>query len=536
MAATGSMPQDSRSQPLAKSTGLPIELSKPSPTSPSLEIIRAKDVATPPPLSSSMTPPPSSQIPPRPVPMTPPRPSQEDYLTSVRTPTPSMSLLSSPPPTIQASGKDFCLNDNGFRVPTPHEIARASPAELRDVLESSTSELGNLSVQLQEARTAAAHYKLQHNLLQIETTEAFNRMVVENEMTKREVEILQAVDYHETPLGTPVSKTVVDDSRITQDHLSQELKHFYAAVQNENDVLRRRLYRAKKIILDREGTIDTLTEDNYQLRKRIKENRDHLNKLRGPGGLYEFSTPRQSQTLSPATPRRSTPRNPSSAKSIHLQSARSGGDDRLAALLRVTDQVLSQEQHASVSSTPRDKSSKASQLGHTRGTHSLSSLQSTNRESRPNTATSASLLPPVSFSSGPLSQSSQMSPPGPRTQGKHRRRESRDSTISASEREDNGQYDESEDEDVPESQASQLATSMLRRASSSKVESPSSSAAKTSGLLQTKLFGQVKKVVTDRAPTHELSKKRVHNVKDIEERGAKRPKVLEGVGLGIGYP
>ena len=86
------------------------------------------------------------------------------------------------------------------------------------------------------------------------------------------------------------------------------------------------------------------------------------------------------------------------------------------------------------------------------------------------------------------------------------------------------------DDELPASQASSLATSMLRRLpanSSSDEPNSSNQVAKTNKLLQTKLFGQVRKAGVERLDPVALKRKR-----SLEEQGPalKKPK---DVGLGI---
>ena len=100
-----------------------------------------------------------------------------------------------------------------------------------------------------------------------------------------------------------------------------------------------------------------------------------------------------------------------------------------------------------------------------------------------------------------------------------RDRRDRDSTISASDEE------ALTDEDLPQSQASSLATNMLRRNPGSQESSIlPGKAERSSKLLQTKIFGQVKKVGGAR--------KRHASVGESD--AVKKMKLTEGVGLGIG--
>jgi len=107
-----------------------------------------------------------------------------------------------------------------------------------------------------------------------------------------------------------------------------------------------------------------------------------------------------------------------------------------------------------------------------------------------------------------------------------RDRHDRDSTISVTDDEE-----AITDEELPPSQASSLATNMLRRNPGAQA-SPSltAGAERSSTLLQTKLFGAVKKPGIDRAAT--MGKRKP----SFGEPGVvtKKTRLGEGVGLGIG--
>ncbi len=113
---------------------------------------------------------------------------------------------------------------------------------------------------------------------------------------------------------------------------------------------------------------------------------------------------------------------------------------------------------------------------------------------------------------------------------KERSRKSRDSTISAEDAEEIAAYNESAEEDIPESQASQTATEMLREDPGESMEvvgSPTEPtlAAETSGLLQAKIFGSVTKSGVEK-------RKRVDDSAEFER---KRMRTADGgIGLGIG--
>ena len=107
-----------------------------------------------------------------------------------------------------------------------------------------------------------------------------------------------------------------------------------------------------------------------------------------------------------------------------------------------------------------------------------------------------------------------------------RDRHDRDSTISVSDEEE-----AVTDDELPPSQASSLATTMLRRNPGSQASpSQTASAERSSHLLQTKLFGAVKKAGVDRS-TVSSKRKASFGEPDVVN---KKTKLGEGVGLGIG--
>ncbi|KAI9827840.1 MAG: hypothetical protein M1832_004329 [Thelocarpon impressellum] len=496
-----------------------------------------------PPPPHSMTPPPSTQVPQRLPSLSPPPTLADAQAAPGRTPTPT-SLLSSPPPTVPQLRKQDSAAEPAYELPSPEQVSSASAGDLRSMLQTSVSEL-------QKLRTSAAHYKLQHTLLSIEMDEAVKRMAVEHEMTRREVEVLQVADQaqrqrHQQSSYSPSPTPAQRQESSSQAQLAAELKQHCAVLQAENDQLRRRLRRAKKVIVQKDGDVTSLQEDNQRLRKRIKENREHVNRLRRPGGLYDTATPRQADTV-PATPQHDPPKHPGGSRSGQVASTRTDREDTFAALL-LADQVLSQETNSVPSTPTRARPPKPSHLGHSRGSHSMSSLQPMPRPSHPLTSSSSTLLSPVVFSSPGVSaaRSTQIVEQGRQQQ---RRRESRDSTISASEGEGEGtpraryQDETEEDEVVAESQASQMATALLRRASAASAASARANpAGKTSGLLQTKLFGRVSKPGLDKPGTAKAHLGKRKGAPEDEaghgeslERKSRRNRTGGDVGLGIGY-
>jgi acetyl-CoA acyltransferase 1 len=409
-----------------------------------------------------------------------------------------------------------------FLAPSPHEIAGASAAELREMLQAALVDNTRLDADFREARMSAAHYKLQHNLLSIETEEAAKRMEVEHDMTRREVEVLQMAEQSRQVRGEYGSPVHLASTRYIA-----ELNAYCEAIDNENSLLHRRLQQAKKIMEEKEDYIVAVMEENRSFVKRIKENREHLNRLKSPGGLYATATPRPSTGTFPVTPQRQYHDTPKATpRTLHQDHGDS--QDSFAALL-LADRVLNQENNSAPSTpTVSVRPSHRSQIRHSRNVQSLSSLPSTPQRSRPMT-NNGNLLPSVQFApqSEPRYRTQQDRFAAQSERERERSRRDRDSTISASDAEEMANY-QSEDEEIDESQASQTASAMLRRDPRESFEvagSPNSNkVSEKSGLLQSKLFGTVTKSGAEK-------RKRV----DGEEFSGMKIRVSEeGVGLGIG--
>ena len=468
---------------------------------------------SPAPPTSSITPPPSTQT------LNP----RHAILSGVNGDiTPTYSALSSPPPT----GANGYKRDGaaGATIPrlTSEELAGATNADLRKMLEVAAKEKQTLQAKLAESRMTAAHYKLQHNLLSIESEEVAKRMEVEHEMTRREVDVLQhAFQSRESP---------------NQDYIAK-LKNYCYAVEEDNKALSRRLENAKKIIEAKDDELASVKEKEERLLTRIRENREHLNYLRSPGGIFHIATPKPSNNSYPATPQqyRSTPKHtPMTDRSV--RQGRDHSQEPFAALL-LADRVLSQENN-SAPSTPNlsRRADPRTSNKHSRGVQSLSSLPGTPGSGRPGIANST-LLPSVQFR--PEAESHLASSQNER----ERRRKSRDSTISVSDNEELTHAEEmaravlssfrEESEEVPESQASQNAAEMLRidpresfEVAASRNNTPTPS--EKSNLLQSKIFGTVTKGVAEK-------RKRGDDEVVAEYPTKKLRAGPEGISLGIGF-
>ncbi|KAL8861582.1 MAG: hypothetical protein Q9178_002106 [Gyalolechia marmorata] len=466
--------------------------------------------STPPPGPIDLTPPPSTQI-----------PKHTKSIVPSDQPEPS---LASPPPTFKP-GPPITQGRLFGEVPTMQAVEKMPEDQVRTLVTE-------LLPALTEARMSAAHSKLQHNLLSIETSEAASKAEVEREMTRREVQVLQA---------SPRLLSPRSPQNTAQRHLEVALKKC-RELQDRNDQLEHRMHAARKLIRDLSGTNEDLMEDNHLLRQRIRQNRDHLNAMRSSGAISVNGTP---LTEFPTPAHHRTPRTPATARPTHTINRPPGSGGTFDALL-LADAVLKNHEINSVPSTPtRTKTKKFNQAHHIRGAHSLSSLPSTPNRSRPVTADTALLTPtpqriisPHATFFAPGNHSNNPNHPINPAQSPLPQRDDRDSTISASEDEGEGHI-----EHVTASQASQRATEMLRRsamnpnnnsARSSQHHKPSVPARIEPN--QSKIIGHVKKY---RGDGNDRIDKRLVSSSMYEDarRGTKKVKIgngnRESVGLGI---
>lgn len=389
-------------------------------------------------------------------------------------------------------------------------IEKMDEAQLRALVSELLPALG-------EARVTAAHSKLQHSLLSIETEESAKRAEVEHEATRREVQVLQE--------GSPVHRHSFSP-RSPQASMQRSL-HLALAhcreLQQENFMSNKSLKASKKVIAQLNGQNTDLKEHIQLLRQRIKDNRDHLKELQSSGAisihgtpLTEFSTPLP----------KDTPRTPATTGRA-ARDANQAVSSQIDALL-FAGQVLNGEAN-SVPSTPSQPRSRKIHQQHIRGAHSLSSLPTTPNRSRPVTADNVFVA--STERSGANHRVSLSAPSTQFTQqDKTLAREDRDSTISASEGEDV--------EQLPGSQASRAAANILRRSLESQRDTSTAPAQilDTGKLTQGKLFGQVKKPSVART---EVSTKRGNDVNSYDEivRNSKKSRTAEStsdrVGLGI---
>ena len=356
-----------------------------------------------------------------------------------RTPSPTIPISKSggftsltPPPTTQAirhasfisaperrSQNAKSVHKLG-RLPTVDEAQSFSAEECRDSLLEVLPILG-------ETRMTLAHTQLQLNLLSIEATEAAQRAEVEYEMMRREAEVLRA--------GSPIlqGRRANFGDHSSFPHMQRQLEAALEAgrdLEADNYQLKNRLRQAKRIIKQLSGQKIQLSEDNHLLRQRIKQNRAHVDATRPVDtspNTFLLPRTRPNKPIRSATP----------------------AQNPLDALL-MADQILSGNP-SSMPATPSPHRLHRQRNGHTRGVQSLSSLPSTPTRRRRMSATDLAVATPANRITYPNPATASYTAPARHS------REDRDGTISASE-------DEAltDDETITASQASQVATSMLK--------------------------------------------------------------------------
>lgn len=382
------------------------------------------------------------------------------------------TAISTPTTTRKNASKD---------LPSLDYIDRVGVDELRNIAKS-------LVADLTDARITGANARLQHHLLLLETRQAAERAEVENQLSRRQVDFLRV---KQTKPSTSPPSAAQPSSKATE-ALAKTVQDLESQCE-VLDELCEKLKREKDLQAER---IQSLSEHNTLLVTRIRENREHFTRIRE--NSPQFPTPREAYT----TPRRAYAR--------YQDDTPAHGP--FAALI-AADQILSQET-ASVSSTPTKLQASQFKKGHTRGARSLNSIRTPNNKDRPNT--SDGYLGSQLLLSAPASQFA--------TESALRERHERDSTISVSDQ------DMSNDQDVlADSQASSLATDMLRNNPQSfGINRHTQDAEKSSSLLQSKLFGNVKKPVIEPSSS---KLKRQYGFGDSSP--AKKARTEPKYGLGI---
>lgn len=503
--ALGRMDLQAASQDLVPTTETARPETPPTPVIPTKsESPEHRKFASPTPrTTSSMTPPPSSQLP--------------DSRTVARTPaSPTPPQLTSPPPTSKLPSQPPALLESAAALYSQDQINNASTDELRSMVNS-------LSNAFRDMRLSAAHYKLQYNMAVMESQESASRMAVELAMAQRELDVLQQAEEKRRAMVAP-EQSYHESANAANAIVMSEMSRQLQVLQNENEEIRDLYDQQKRLVEHREGELASLIEENDRLKTRIRKNRDHIAPLLEQ---IEQSSPRSVF----GTPHQPTPRNRVSRVPPALSNENSRGQNNFEALL-LADKMLSQET-ATAPSTPTRLHAPRSRFGHSRGAQSMSSLPQTpnRRTAQPRAEvprTPPHFIPTTIPQSAPPAHYQHQHQPKP----SHDRRQSSNSTITASSVDEEEAFTDREGEDeIPESQASQMATNLLRRAPSSskgQMSAPSSQ----QNLVQSKIFGQVKKGHGLTRP-NEFEKRRLQS---SEHHGSpkKRGRIDHGVGLGIG--
>jgi hypothetical protein len=394
------------------------------------------------------------------------------------------------------------------------QVNSASAEELRTMV-------NNISNALRDMRLSAAHYKLQYNMAVMESQESASRMAVELAMAQRELDVLQqAEEKRRNNMVTP-EQTYQESANAANTVLLSEMSRQNQMLQSENEELRDMLEQQKRVTEHREGELASVLDENDRLKTRIRKNRDHIAPLLEQ---IEQSSPRSNY----GTPHQPTPRNVLN-RVPHL-SEESRGQNNFEALL-LADKMLSQEV-ATAPTTPIRQYAPRSRFSHQRGAQSMSSLPQTPNRRAAFPRAEVPRTPPL-FVPTNIPQSA---PPAHyQAKPSNTRRQSSNSTITASSADEEEAFTDREEDEVPESQASQMARSLLQRAPPAKGMMSAPPLAQPANLVQTKIFGQVKKG-SGLTRAGELKRGRMPSTADLRTQTSppKRGRLDQGVGLGIG--
>ncbi|GAB7345782.1 hypothetical protein MBLNU457_4047t1 [Dothideomycetes sp. NU457] len=263
--------------------------------------------------SASLTPPPSSQV-------------SQIHRNKTTVSTPAVSQLSSPPATLNE------VHDGGI---SDDRIHTASSEELRNMLTEALAAV-------QEAQTTAAHYRLQHQMAQMESGEAVERMAVEMDMAKRELEVVQRTEAQRQHAQNKTSTAIQPESdpnfRLVHVDVYQAMTQEIRNIKLHNAYLERENAHQKRVVLQQENEIATLNDRVLLMRERIRENRDHLTRYRRTGSVLDNS---------PRTDRSTPYHTPASRRAV---THGSHGQPGFAALLQATD-IVSQGQRTPTKSS-----------------------------------------------------------------------------------------------------------------------------------------------------------------------------------------
>ncbi|KAK5680266.1 hypothetical protein LTS10_007193 [Elasticomyces elasticus] len=381
-----------------------------------------------------------------------------------KTPTPPIS----PPPTIEAAPPPKPLPT----TMTPTDLATASPETLR-------AQITSLQRQLRETKTTtSAHHTLQLHMLAQESSAALERLAVEARMERHENEIIHLSSQRSAEAVKKQQPSLPEGCIPVNRDLYLRMGNEIRELRDANQSWREAHAGLERVVGRQESEIASLGDKVTLMRERIRENREHLNRVRSgstaitPSRASLYGTPQRSQGLE--------------------------------ALLQASEMTGLQPQ-------PKRKAG-----GHTRNTHSLSSLPTTPQR-KPVGPSSMAFMTPSNRrtvakvpATAPMPRTSALRTPTnvysqPVLPIPQRERAGSDGTVSASDSDDEvvgdgiggeGEGEDSEAEtdilghgdvegDVGESQASRAASQMLRPATSF--------GSSGEALRQTKLFGAITK-------------------------------------------
>lgn len=172
-------------------------------------------------------------------------------------------------------------------VLSEQHVQQAQPDELRAII-------ARLMPLLQEARSDAAHHKLQYHMLAIETTEAMERIQVEMDMAQRETDLLKANDPVESRITRADHHADSSIRRVHADIWDSMVKETQS-LKSQNAQLEQLVSQHKRMVVQQESEIATLNDRITLYRERLRENRAHLNRYRRTAGFPD--SPRKSQSV-----------------------------------------------------------------------------------------------------------------------------------------------------------------------------------------------------------------------------------------------
>jgi hypothetical protein len=158
-------------------------------------------------------------------------------------------------------------------------VQQAQSDELRAIIAS-------LMALLQEARTDAAHHKLQYRMLAIETTEAMERVHVEIDMAQRETDLMKTNDPVERRIIRAEQESDPSIRRVHADIWDSMLKETQS-LKTQNGQLEQLVSQHKRMIVQQESEIATLNDRITLYHERLRENRSQMNRYRRAAGYPE---------------------------------------------------------------------------------------------------------------------------------------------------------------------------------------------------------------------------------------------------------